>query len=379
MINLTTITDALKAGFAALQAPADNPVAALFAIASMVLVLLIGVLVVYLALISVESRREPSGPAPSAPRSPSADARRRILRLVLGLVALAALTYVWDYSTSDAACARCHFTKRAIDSHADGTHSDTACSTCHVGPGLSAAVQVRLRGLDNAVTQLSGEPEDMAPTRVPNGACLSCHANVLEGVTVARSIRIRHSDLLEIGHACTDCHNTEGHGKEVARAQYPRMGLCIACHDGERAPAECDVCHSEDVGVAVRRLERPFAQISTGREDCRGCHPMDTCIACHGLELPHSDDFIRGYHALKGYTQTRMCLGCHDLKAFCNGCHQFQVKTNGATSWPRYHISQGEFVVWHSNPNNPGIRECACHELDRKKFCNYCHGPQPER
>lgn len=379
MIDFDTIVETFKSGLTALRSPAENPLAALFTIASMVLVALILVLVAYLTLLSTEKKSAPTAPTAESARGAKSTARGRILTAVLGLVLLGGLSAAWVYSTTDSVCTRCHFTERAVASHAEGTHSGVACRKCHIGPGLSAAVLVRLRGLDNAVVQLTGAPEDAMPTRVANGACLNCHKDILEGVIVARSIRIRHVDLLEVRHACTDCHNTEGHGKEVARALYPRMGQCLACHDGERASAECAACHSEDVGVAIRRLARPYSQTNVEKDDCRGCHPMDTCIACHELELPHSDQFIEGYHALNGYTRTEICLGCHDLKAFCNGCHQFQVEGNGAAAWKRYHVGQGDFVTWHANAGGEGIGSCRCHDTDRQKFCNYCHGPQPER
>ena len=157
------------------------------------------------------------------------------------------------------------------------------------------------------------------------------------------------------------------------------MSQCIACHDTDNASAECDVCHSEDVGVAVRRLQRPFAQTLTGREDCRGCHEVESCNDCHGLELPHSQEFIDGYHARPALVETSTCLKCHDIKAFCNGCHEFKVDGYGATSWQKTHQNLGDFTSWHANSRGPGLGACRCHDSDRQRFCDYCHGELPPR
>jgi len=330
-------------------------------------------------LVSVESRsRDKHDPLPSS-RERRAKGRRAggPWFLVLGVVLIAALGYGWEYSVSDDACSRCHYTADAVTSHGDGTHQDFACRRCHVGPGIGSAVVTRFRGLKNTVTNLGGRPSGAGSTNVTNGACLSCHEEVTEGVTTARSINMRHSDVLAIGFACVDCHNTEGHGKAVDRPKYPKMAQCIACHDGERASAECGVCHNEDVGVAVRRPQRPYAQTDITREDCRGCHPQDACIACHGLELPHSDEFEKGYHARKALLQPQMCSRCHSIQVFCNKCHNFQVSGKDAATWKREHALRGDFVAWHSSVDSQ--KSCPCHDTGGTQFCAYCHGPQPER
>lgn len=382
--DIATLRSTFAAGLAALSDPASDPLSALLALASIVLVLLVLVLVTYLAVITVEGRRRPAPVQDSQLTRAGKSGPARVLGLVVGIIAIAAIGYGWTYSASDAMCARCHFTSRAIDSHAEGAHADIACRSCHVGPGVRGAFTARIRGGVNLATQILGNASDEpVSAEVRNGACIACHENVASGVTVARSIRMRHSDVLELGHACTDCHNTEAHGTEVRRARYPRMGLCIGCHDGIKAASECDVCHSEDVGVAVRRLQRPFAKTNIEKDDCRGCHPIDTCNACHGLEMPHSQEFVEGFHARKGLTQTAVCLRCHDIAGFCNTglCHMFPVSGQGAKTWRRYHEATGDFVAWHQNARDigPGFGPCSCHETDVEKWCNYCHGPQPER
>jgi len=374
---IESMRDSLRVGGAAILDPGADPIAALVALAAVVLALLVMILVAYLFLISFENKGTPVQSDAAAPE-PRRQGQRRVLGVALMVLLVAAMTYGWGYSASDRMCARCHFTEDAVKSHADGTHSGVSCRDCHIGPSVDAAAFARARGLQNVATQLMGAPEGPVRASVPNGACLACHQDILKGVTTARSIRIRHADVLELDQACIDCHNTEGHGKEVAKEQYPRMSQCIVCHDGERESAECGTCHSEDVGVAVRRPERPYAQTHTERRDCRGCHSMDGCIECHGLELPHSQEFIDGFHARPALLELDMCMECHSVN-WCNQCHQFDVLTADAADWVRQHGTVREFLTWHASSSPVGLGSCSCHDADRNRFCSYCHGPQPER
>lgn len=381
MNRILDIVMSFRRGLESLADPASNPVAAVFMLAVIVLLLLILVMLAFLALaLLTSSREEPVRPVPTE-RDPRQTRRRLTVQVVLAVVIFAVALYGWNYTGSNAMCARCHYVERSIESHESGSHPQAQCKACHVEPGIDGSVLARLRGLENLVKVISGkgEPVGYASANVANRSCQTCHEDIAEGVTLARSVRMRHRESLEIGHACIDCHNTEGHGISVRKPAYPKMSMCIGCHDGAQASAECDTCHSKDVGVAIRRLKRPFAQITTSREDCRGCHSIVSCNECHGLELPHSKQFIEGFHARKAFLEPSVCIRCHDVKAFCNVCHRFDVKTVGVKSWTRTHANVGPFVSWHANTTAVGLGSCLCHDENRQRFCNYCHGPQPER
>ncbi|MBN2821877.1 MAG: hypothetical protein JXR33_01605 [Coriobacteriia bacterium] len=386
MMGLIGLGEVLRAGWSALLDPASDPMAAVFSLAILVLVLL----VVVLAVMLVVSYREAAGRSAGVLEDEAARTRPtkhrasrpawlRWAGLVALLVVVALLGYGWTYSTSDAACAGCHFTEQAVESHAEGSHADVPCRRCHVGPGAARSILARIEGAGNAMAYLTGTADiGPASARVVNEACVSCHEDAIREVTLARGIRMRHEDVLGIGHACIDCHNTEGHGVAVRRAVYPRMSLCISCHDDERETATCATCHSEDIGVAVRRMQRPYAQTNVAREDCRGCHSIESCNACHGLELPHSEQFMEGFHARKALLEPDVCARCHTLR-FCNECHRFTPSTTSQTSWDLKHGNMGSFRAWHSTVGDVGLGSCSCHDTDRERFCNYCHGPQPER
>lgn len=394
---LTHLPQVARAAFGALRDPAGNPKEALLAIAAVAVAALIVLVVVILVVLLVNDLRRPreaGGAVSLAPARRRRPALAATVWLVLALCAIVALTVGWRYSVRDAACSRCHLSAAAAESHAaDTRHAKVACSACHVAPGLSGVLQAATRGVGSLVTQAGGKaPAGPVEATISNAACLSCHSEVAAGVVVDRGIRMRHSDVLAIGYSCTDCHSTIGHGSRVYRPTYPQMSQCLSCHDGRTAKSGCSTCHSSDVGRASRIPSDSYVKVNVQVTDCRGCHSMSTCIACHGIELPHSQQFIDGYHARQALAQPQVCLKCHKVDSFCNQCHHFEITSAGL---PRAPHGQGtDFVTWHkgagatptgtvtpSTVPDPKRDACSCHtmyaQVTEKQFCLYCHGPQP--
>jgi hypothetical protein len=375
----------------ALSDPAHNATTVLVLLGVVGLVLLILLLIAYLIVTLVQDWKNP--PPPPVPRAPKREARagtpviKAVAWTIVPAVVLVGAIVGYNYGTSDVACARCHFTKRAFASRAADTHAKVACSSCHVAPGAAGAFAAAASGLTNLRIELVSHPADSGSTevQVQSSACLSCHGSVASGVVVAGGIRMRHSDVLAVGYACTDCHSTVGHGpRAVVPARRATMAQCVQCHDGRKAPGACATCHSRDVGVksGERAVTTDIPKATITPNGCRGCHPMTTCINCHGLELPHSDAFIQGYHARKALLEPQVCVKCHDTKTFCNGCHQFTVK-NGLPTGP--HGSVSDFVAMHKGAGpisgGPDSASCSCHTKGgpRQPLCDDCHAKQPER
>jgi hypothetical protein len=309
-----------------------------------------------------------------------------IWAIVVGAL-LVGLGFAWSYGTSDATCARCHTMNHAFVSRKTDPHANVACSRCHVAPGASGAFSTVVSGAGNLGVQLFKHPEDRATgeAQVQNASCLSCHENVTSGIVVAGATRMRHSDVLAVGYACTDCHGSVGHGPDgVAPARYPTMGQCVQCHDGTKATSQCAMCHSHDIGApsAQRAVATDIPKATITPDGCRGCHKMTTCINCHGIELPHSQQFKAGYHARKALLEPQVCMKCHDVATFCNGCHQFTVK-NGLPAGP--HGDVNAFIAMHkgAGPTTGGgdSSSCSCHTKGgpRQALCDDCHATQPSR
>ncbi|MDZ4064290.1 MAG: hypothetical protein U1E22_06420, partial [Coriobacteriia bacterium] len=99
--------------------------------------------------------------------------------------------------------------------------------------------------------------------------------------------------------------------------------------------------------------------------DCRGCHSIETCNDCHGLEMPHPREFAAtGAHAKQaGFEGQRLCVKCHDVEKFCNRCHQFG-EAHGGAAWRVEHGPQTAAF---------GREVCEpCHHRS-KDFCALCH------
>jgi hypothetical protein len=374
----------------ALHDPTHNAMTVLVVLGVVGLVLLILLLIAYLVVTLVADWKNP--PPPPAPRvthrrTEGVSVIKAVAWTIVPALAIVGVILGYGYGTSDATCARCHFTSRAIASHRSDTHAKVACSRCHVAPGPGGAFAAVTSGLSNLSTELVAHPSDTGSTevQVQNSACLSCHAGIATGVVVAGGIRMRHSDVLAVGYSCTDCHSTVGHGpRALVPTRRATMAQCVQCHDGGRASAACATCHSRDVGVksGERAVAADIPKATITPDGCRGCHAMTTCISCHGIELPHSEAFIQGYHARKALLEPQVCVKCHDTQSFCNGCHQFTVK-NGLPSGP--HGSVSEFVAMHkgAGPTSGGVdsASCSCHTKGgpRQPLCDDCHAKQPDR
>lgn len=367
---------AFDRAISALRSPADDPLTALLVIAGIVIVLLILVLVGLIFASDTRTIRPGSATRlnDESRTSRSGPKRRRVALLVIAVV-LASAVSGWHYGVSDRACSGCHQISAAVTSHSEATHSSAPCRKCHVPPGVSGSLLARISGAGNLVG--ASFNESAQDTGVRNSACLRCHVEVVDGTLLARGIRMRHSDVLAVGYACTACHNTAGHGSAVTRARYPEMAQCVMCHDGVQAAGDCETCHATDVGEATREPSDLYAKAPLETDSCRGCHPMQPCIDCHGLELPHSAEFVAGFHARPGLLEPETCVKCHEIGPFCNRCHNFPIGSDGM--WTSAHGYGGQGGKWHapSPPEEDGA--CSCHRLDTRAYCDYCHGPQPER
>lgn len=261
-------------------------------------------------------------------------------------------------------CNLCHQMKKSYSSWKTSSHAKTDCISCHQKPGLFGFATYELERIGDVRIYLSRKSNEPVRVDVDSETCLKCHEEQVGKTFVARSIRVRHKDFLDAGQRCTLCHNTAGHGREVTNPKYPSMSPCTQCHNGKKVSADCQVCHSKDVGaVATRQGERvlyPTVEIGPPTT-CRGCHSVESCNKCHGLELPHPTGWVDQItHASPAaFEKKESCLKCHSLFT-CNRCHKFPG--HDPTTWKRDHaLAQ----------NDTGCR--SCHASPVPSFCGLCH------
>ncbi len=308
--------------------------------------------------------------------------------LTVPLIVVAALVFGYVATGTDAFCYQtCHSSARVDATLHKLDHSKKAsCVDCHEDPSVSGVIgNVAGRGRMALAAAQKGKPQGDTGL-VPTDACLRCHGKELRGVirVEAAGIAMKHKEPLEAGMNCADCHERVGHAVKRSRPGVP-MRTCIACHNDKVAPAACATCHLSDIAFSGRRNRElasdkgtrlgtgrfSYPPVTAGDNSCYGCHKVDEarCDKCHGLRMPHSQEFKDGTHAkMAAFEKKKMCYRCHDDR-LCQKCH-LPFKGAHLPDWEQRHQS----APWDSG--------CSCHARDKNQdvpICVFCHDNAPVR
>jgi hypothetical protein len=301
--------------------------------------------------------------------------------LAVGLI-VAALWGARSYTQRPSECDRCHTDRAQAAALAETRHRSVGCMSCHgergVGGGLRQLVSyarwIEVYTRTRKVPEARGDSVDMR-------ACLACHSDIRPTRVTRGGIRVRHSDFLDAGRVCNDCHASVAHPGAVPRPTKPTMPACVPCHNAAKASAECQVCHVR--GVELTALEDsgfPKVQISEQRERsaCYGCHQERTCTSCHGVRMPHPEGWVlskdsgTNLHVRQGFASRELCFRCHfkDKQVFVGSdesckCHGLMGRMHGGAPWVREHGLQATGV-------KTGTR-AACFECHSNSLCGDCH------
>ena len=301
---LARLADDLRSVIANPQS--DPRKAVVLLVAGVLLVLMIVVILLYVI----------GAPPPGAQRERGSRRRLRPAFFVWGLLlVLGGLLLAGDqFATAPSTCLRCHETAPSVITHRQSSHAEVDCMSCHGGSGITGAIATRVRAAGNLVAHLVHAQPDLS-TNVANTDCLGCHEEVTAGVRVVRGIRVQHADFNALGARCLDCHGDVGHSAKPGFVRRPTMDTCLSCHDGVTAPTECGTCHTTDVAVA-RSIPEGYPKVHLGEvQSCGGCHALERCTACHGLEMPHPAAFEKPeQHASLGAFDKKdtLCYRCHN-------------------------------------------------------------------
>ncbi len=196
-----------------------------------------------------------------------------------------------------------------------------------------------------------------------------------------------HPDFMKMDY-CFRCHVLEGNPKPEGKWQAP--GACIACHTpdfdlkpashkvkgfypkghAELAAEDHEKVVEEEAEAKVLEEEGIPKQLATPVSYCDTCHVREKfCTACHGMDMPHPEEFKTKTHPEAVKKQFDKCVMCHGEPAttnFCNKCHHGEKvgwEFDPKTKW----INQHATAV-----SKNGFDKClgACHE---EKFCYACH------
>jgi hypothetical protein len=282
-------------------------------------------------------------------------------------MAVVVLVITLAAGSTDAACGRCHASQASTTAHS--AHQGVACYSCHLDKSgwltVAAKADELLRMYPRQL--LSGKLTSL-PRQTSRDSCLACHENVLQGVTAAGNLRIKHA-LCAQGPTCDGCHSAVAHDKAVRWQGQPVMEKCVACHQERGRSVKCETCHKESPG-SRQRTAGPW-QVTHGPQweqthgmgqlsSCATCHPKDFCVKCHGLPVPHAPDFGRS-HGSYALRDRASCTTCHKSEAFCTACH-------GATDMPH----PAGFLKGHSKIAK-GTSDPACIRCHVPTDCSQCH------
>ncbi len=300
---------------------------------------------------------------------------------IVAVIVLTVIAAEW-YMGRTQTCIQCHKKSGHVAALAESTHEQVACLSCHRPPGLTGVVRqwfdyARWLYVYGATKQV---PRPEGRTIVENGSCLRCHQAVLKGTSVFNGIRVRHSDFLEEGATCEECHNAVAHPQAVLRANEPTMDTCLRCHDGKTASYECDTCHSKDAAANSDISRYPKIALAGGSDSCYACHAEEACTICHGVKMPHPENWVAGPvngtsypgHAREGFAQRELCARCHFASgtpfvaddASC-ACHGLFGRQHGGAAWVKEHGLQATGA-------KPG-EFSACFDCHSNGFCSACH------
>lgn len=253
----------------------------------------------------------------------------------------------------------------------------------------------------------------------PPAACDDCHLDYEKTKTIAKTsfpsanlvfnhqVHVKDQKL-----ECEFCHfGSAGDGMKSVelstRYQLPKMAVCLGCHNGAKAPADCKTCHITDPSgrlqvvfatAALRPMQGdplgldhgPRFELTHGTRakidgrTCRECHTESYCATCHdSLQKPisiHPNDFIT-LHPLQARGDSTACDSCHRYQSFCAACHErvgigFNADPSLRARNLSVHGDRQEFVE-APGPKHHAIvaardpKQCmACH---REETCITCH------
>lgn len=329
MINniLSSLTKFFSDTAGLFRNPSENAAELVILLAVVLLLILVTVIAISLVgAIRRAVRQRRLYPGEPRPPDPLTRRRRAIVLLSGSGVLLIVFLLGLGFSAQPSFCNRCHVMQDYYANWTDSSHKGAGCLTCHQRPGLLGLAAKRLEALQNLQSFALNNYAEPLDAAVGNEICVRCHDTVLLKVFRIGGIRIKHQELMT-GYRCADCHSGVAHENSTVAKINSQMGICMRCHDGEKASGECRVCHYDDKNTVAESLER-FSKATVDLEQtCEACHAEDieaakartvalakpayekACAMCHGLDLTE-ESMIRGegWAAVLHRMQNKGCI-----------------------------------------------------------------------
>ena len=312
-------------------------------------------------------------------------------------------------------CTQCHSENRIITpsdgiiiDHVIHEENSVHCTLCH-NRVAHPEEDVTFVNTDPATGELnSGHPNFMEMT-----ACFRCHSQEADGAAPGACSACHPADFelkpanhfetdfyphghaelavesVEIVEASESGHGEEGHEEEDAAEEGHEeedseeateategdgasLGISAAFATESEATTEDaeaaeEDAHSGEDGDSEHGEEWELDPVDSVFY-CYTCHKESFCTNCHGMEMPHPQEFIDSEHPEAVQTQMDKCVFCHQPEetGFCDSCHHgtaVEWEYDPADVWQTQHA---DAVVAN------GTEGCLdrCHETN---FCYDCH------
>ena len=280
-------------------------------------------------------------------------------------------------------CNLCHEMQPSVATWKTSAHAKIGCPACHETPrpvyrfpeALASRAEAMQRDMKAHFAHIaSGNTTASIETTVtiPDATCLQCH-ELPRTVTPRSDLLIQHTKHAERNKSCVSCHLWTAHPVPEAERPILLMGQCFKCHGrqpGAKAPGTCSTCHSaafngrpESHKASTWKATHGKAAL-TGKQPCTMCHEPSFCRNCHGLDMPHPADWVKGKpgHSTLGAQNRQICAKCHTQKPdLCSMCHH-QDFAPTAGEWVKQHPAMVD---------KRGASFCLqCHD---SLFCTDCH------
>lgn len=244
-------------------------------------------------------------------------------------------------------------------------HNDVKCSACHVGNSVAERIGFGSRMTFSMMFRVI-DSKNFDSLGAYDPQCRSCHADLTK-VVDNKGIRIDHDKCVGT-RACASCHGTTGHQKEDGPNATYAMDECYSCHFSIASSKDCEQCHTTKDNKL--RIAKTSWNVTHGvnweqthgmgdMKTCGTCHPQEMCGRCHGLGVPHQDNFFK-LHGGMAQAKEQNCTSCHQQN-FCSDCHNGYEMPHPAG-----------FTQAHSSLASD-LRDARCIKCHGVADCDGCH------
>ncbi len=287
-----------------------------------------------------------------------------------------------SYEMGSGQCTQCHSANRVVTpsegiiiDHEIHEENHVQCTLCHNRVAHPENFTLTLKDPN------TGEPNRPHDDFMKMTACFRCHGLTPDAKAPGECAKCHTLDfpLKPESHLAKDFY-PQGHAKlakehrEKALAAQDEAGKGEKAEEGDGQSSLGELI----LGTAFAASEEKPAEGEAEGElhlpqvgevnYCTTCHLEQFCLNCHGMEMPHTEEFTTKSHPEIVKTKLDKCEFCHKQSKtqFCDACHH-----GSAVEWT--YSAESPWRTQHAPATKKtSIKPCLerCHEAP---YCSACH------